>query len=201
MNGDEIYKISTGRRIRRLRQQQGFSLEQLARLINVPILLMKIYEADREPLPYNLAKKAAEVLHTTPGYLLCWEESLSEIYNQMTDEEALFEEPFTDIIDDTESESISLFYEMTYKSPEEKDEIIDTGAFHKHIEGYLIYTLGTMGCSDKVIAKARTILTENVLSAVSAETAREAGEAAPNTSDKPGIETKIYKFPQPKKEP
>lgn len=45
-------------------------------------------------LPYELARHISTVLHTTAGYLLRWEANLSlaEVYNQKTNEEALFDE-------------------------------------------------------------------------------------------------------------
>ena len=46
--------------------------------------------------PYELARHIATVLHTTAGYPLRWETNLSlaEVYNQKTNEEALFDEDF-----------------------------------------------------------------------------------------------------------
>ena len=44
--------------------------------------------------PYELARHIATVLHTTAGYPLRWETNLTlaEVYNQKTNEEALFDE-------------------------------------------------------------------------------------------------------------
>lgn len=140
-----------GMRMKYSRKKEKMKLSELADKINVPIFVLKSYETDRKELPYELARHIATVLHTTSGYLLGWESDpfLAEVYNQKTNEEALFnedfddDEPFSDDEDDwdEENESISLFYEMMYKSEEEKDEIIETGAFNSHIAGYLICTL------------------------------------------------------------
>ena len=89
------------------------------------------------------------------------------------------DEPFSDIDDDwdEENESISLFYEMMYKSEEEKDEIIETGAFNAHIAGYLIYTLQQLGCSASTITKARQLFFDEIVPNITAEPARELSEA------------------------
>ena len=110
--------------------------------------------------------------------------SFSSRFHGIPNEEALFDdeyddEPFSDIDDDwdEENESISLFYEMMYKSEEEKDEIIETGAFNAHIAGYLIYTLQQLGCSASTITKARQLFFDEIVPNITAETARELSEA------------------------
>ena len=128
---------TTGRRMKYCRKIEKLKLSELADKIDVPIFILKSYETDKKQLPYELARRIANVLHTTAGYLLGWEADplldplLSDIYRQKTNEEALFDdeyddEPFSDIDDDwdEENESISLFYDMMYKIEEEKDEII-----------------------------------------------------------------------------
>lgn len=177
-----------GMRMKYSRKKEKMKLSELADKINVPIFVLKSYETDRKKLPYELARHIATVLHTTSGYLLGWESDpfLAEVYNQKTNEEALFnedfddDEPFSDDEDDwdEENESISLFYEMMYKSEEEKDEIIETGAFNSHIAGYLICTLQKLGCSASTITKARQLLYDEILPNLTAETARELGAAA-----------------------
>lgn len=181
---------TTGRRMKYCRKIEKLKLSELADKIDVPIFILKSYETDKKQLPYELARRTANVLHTTAGYLLGWEADplldplLSDIYRQKTNEEALFDdeyddEPFSDIDDDwdEENESISLFYEMMYKSEEEKDEIIETGAFNAHIAGYLIYTLQQLGCSARTITKARRLFFDDIVPNITAETARELGEA------------------------
>ena len=64
-----------------------------------------------------------------------------------------------------------------YKSEEEKDEIIETGAFNAHIAGYLIYTLQQLGCSASTITKARQLFFDEIVPNITAETARELSEA------------------------
>lgn len=181
---------TTGRRMKYCRKIEKLKLSELADKIDVPIFILKSYETDKKQLPYELARRIANVLHTTAGYLLGWEADplldplLSDIYRQKTNEEALLDdeyddEPFSDIDDDwdEENESISLFYEMMYKSEEEKDEIIETGAFNAHIAGYLIYTLQQLGCSASTITKARQLFFDEIVPNITAETARELGEA------------------------
>ena len=176
-----------GMRMKYSRKKEKMKLSELADKINVPIFILKSYETDRKELPYELARHIATVLHTTAGYLLGWEADpfLAEVYEQKTNEEALFdenfddEEPFSDEDDwDNENESISLFYEMMYKSEEEKDEILETRAFNTHIAGYLICTLQKLGCSVSTITKARQLLYDEIFPNLTAETARELGAAA-----------------------
>lgn len=174
-------------RMKYSRKKEKMKLSELADKINVPIFILKSYETDRKELPYELARHIATVLHTTAGYLLGWEADpfLAEVYEQKTNEEALFdedfddEEPFSDEDDwDDENESISLFYEMMYKSEEEKDEILETKAFNTHIAGYLICTLQKLGCSASTITKARQLLYDEIFPNLTAEAARELGAAA-----------------------
>ena len=176
-----------GMRMKYSRKKEKMKLSELADKINVPIFILKSYETDRKELPYELARHIATVLHTTAGYLLGWEADpfLAEVYEQKTNEEALFdedfddEEPFSDEDDwDDENESISLFYEMMYKSEEEKDEILETRAFNTHIAGYLICTLQKLGCSASTITKARQLLYDEIFPNLTAEAARELGAAA-----------------------
>lgn len=176
-----------GMRMKYSRKKEKIKLSELADKINVPIFVLKSYETDRKELPYELARHIATVLHTTAGYLLGWEADpfLAEVYEQKTNEEALFdedfddEEPFSDDEDfDDENESISLFYEMMYKSEEEKDEILETRAFNTHIAGYLICTLQKLGCSASTITKARQLLYDEIFPNLTAEAARELGAAA-----------------------
>lgn len=176
-----------GMRMKYSRKKEKMKLSELADKINVPIFILKSYETDRKELPYELARHIATVLHTTAGYLLGWEADpfLAEVYEQKTNEEALFdedfddEEPFSDEDDwDDENESISLFYEMMYKSEEEKDEILETKAFNIHIAGYLICTLQKLGCSASTITKARQLLYDEIFPNLTAEAARELGAAA-----------------------
>ena len=82
---------------------------------------MYLYTIKKE-LHYELVRYIATVLHTTAWYLIGSESDpfLTKVYNQKTNEEALFDEdfdedePFSDDEDDRdeENESIFLFYEM-----------------------------------------------------------------------------------------
>ena len=87
-----------GMRIKYSRKKEKMKLSELADKINVPIFILKSYETDRKELPYELARHIATVLHTTAGYLLGWEADpfLAEVYEQKTNEEALFDEDFDD---------------------------------------------------------------------------------------------------------
>ena len=163
---------TTGRRMKYCRKIEKLKLSELADKIDVPIFILKSYETDKKQLPYELARRIANVLHTTAGYLLGWE--ADPLLDPL-----LSDEPFSDIDDDwdEENESISLFYEMMYKSEEEKDEIIETGAFNAHIAGYLIYTLQQLGCSASTITKARQLFFDEIVPNITAETARELSEA------------------------
>ena len=86
---------TTGRRMKYCRKIEKLKLSELADKIDVPIFILKSYETDKKQLPYELARRIANVLHTTAGYLLGWEADplldplLSNIYRQKTNEEAL----------------------------------------------------------------------------------------------------------------
>lgn len=186
------------------RKKEKMKLSALAEKINVPIFVLKSYETDRKELPYELARKIATVLHTTAGHLLGWEADpfLADIYNQKTNEDALFDdddddEPFSDNEDDwnEENESISLFYEMMYKSEEEKDDIIDTGVFNTYIEGYMLYTLQALGCSDELIKNARNTLYDAVLTDYDAKDARMLSDSKKPTIITDDTCTNILEFP------
>ena len=83
-----------GMRMKYSRKKEKMKLSELADKINTPIFILKSYETDRKELPYELARHIATVLHTTAGYILGWEADpfLAEVYEQKTNEEALFDE-------------------------------------------------------------------------------------------------------------
>ena len=64
---------TTGRRMKYCRKIEKLKLSELADKIDVPIFILKSYETDKKQLPYELARRIANVLHTTAGYLLGWE--------------------------------------------------------------------------------------------------------------------------------
>lgn len=63
-----------GRRIRKLREKQGLSLEDLGKAIGTTRQNIFKYESgDIANIPYDKLKKIAETLNTDPWYILGWE--------------------------------------------------------------------------------------------------------------------------------
>lgn len=175
MEHRHYHESSAGERIQFLRKKQGISREELAQQIGVPEILMIRYEHDKLKIPQKLAEKIASVLHTNVGYILCWEPA-AEIYMQM--QQAQSEEALLEEFGSSDSEAVEIFFDMNLKSPDEKDEIISTGAFNDYIEGYLVYTLQAMRSSENEIKTALQILQRKVFVEITPETARKAAEAA-----------------------
>lgn len=67
--------MTTGERIRSLRKARGISAETLAAALNVSRATMFRYESGEiGKLPGSVLKPLARELHTTPAYLMGWEE-------------------------------------------------------------------------------------------------------------------------------
>lgn len=165
-----IYDVTTGQRIQYLRNKYGISLDELAEIVGVSADMIKKYEKEIiKKVPYEQIERMAPALHTSIGYLLCWEPAVFEanvIVEPKKDEELI----------DAESEPSNVFFEMSAKIPEERDEIINTGVFKSYIEGYLTLTLRSIGYPESEINYIRHVLKSNVFKQVTAKEARKAGE-------------------------
>lgn len=71
--------MTTGERLRVLRKQLGISADDVAKALNVSRATIFRYEkGDIEKVPGSKLEPLAKVLHTTPAYLMGWEEPSSE---------------------------------------------------------------------------------------------------------------------------
>lgn len=175
MREGNTYEATTGQRILYLRDKYGISQSELAELVGTTVEMIKKYEKEIiKKVPYEQIEKMAPVLHTSVGYLLGWEPAMfnaSLVAEQAAEEGKLFEEFL-----DTESEALETFWTMQAKTPEERDEVIATGAFKNHIEGYMVLTLRSIGYPESEINHIRTTLQHKIFGHVTAEDARKAGE-------------------------
>ena len=63
--------MSTGERIRRQREAQHLSLEDVGRQLGINRSTVKRYEdGETRRIPLSAIRRLAQILHTTPGYLL-----------------------------------------------------------------------------------------------------------------------------------
>ena len=70
--------MTTGERLRVLRKQLGISADDVAKALNVSRATIFRYEkGDIEKVPGSKLEPLAKVLHTTPAYLMGWEEDQS----------------------------------------------------------------------------------------------------------------------------
>ena len=68
--------MTTGQRIRDLRKQQGLSAEDLAAKLGLSAATIYRYEnGDIEKVRGDILEPLAKILHTTPAYLMGWEET------------------------------------------------------------------------------------------------------------------------------
>ncbi len=70
--------MTTGERLRVLRKQLGISADDVAKALNVSRATIFRYEkGDIEKVPGSKLEPLAKILHTTPAYLMGWEEDQS----------------------------------------------------------------------------------------------------------------------------
>lgn len=70
--------MTTGERLRVLRKQLGISADDVAKALNVSRATIFRYEkGDIEKVPGSKLEPLAKILHTTPAYLIGWEEDQS----------------------------------------------------------------------------------------------------------------------------
>ena len=67
--------MTTGERMKKCRKEYGVPVEVIAEALDVSIATVYRYESgDIEKLPGNLLEPLAQALHTTPSYLMGWED-------------------------------------------------------------------------------------------------------------------------------
>ncbi len=81
--------MSVGQRIKNRRKEIKMSADEIAEKLNVSRSTIFRYEkGDIEKLPTNIIEELADILQTTPGYLMGWEDAskitdISSIYSQL----------------------------------------------------------------------------------------------------------------------
>lgn len=80
-----------GQRIKAQRIRMGFTQDELAEVMCIPKKTISGYENDRVDIRGSVISELAEYLHTTPNYLLGYEEdpalaAITNALNEITDE-------------------------------------------------------------------------------------------------------------------
>lgn len=164
-----------GQRIYSLRNKYGISLRDLASMTLISEETLKKYEKNiLTQIPSNQIEKLALALHIPAGYLLYGKagmyDELNIAGNHMSVEDNLY-----DGCIDADDDAVEVFWAMADKTPEERDTIIDSGAFNDHIEGYLTFALRYIGYPESEINHIRSTLRDNIFNHVTAEDARKTG--------------------------
>lgn len=91
--------MTTGERMKFRRKELGLSADEVAAALNVSRATIFRYEkGDIEKLPGSALEPLAKALHTTPAYLMGWEESPSGSDEKTADPKAGGGESLEDII-------------------------------------------------------------------------------------------------------
>ena len=87
MNNIKLAEDTLGQRIKAQRMKMGYTQEKLAELMCIPKKTISGYENDRVDIRSSVISELAEHLHTTPNYLLGYEEdpALAAITNALND--------------------------------------------------------------------------------------------------------------------
>ena len=200
---------ATGRRIHKLRMRLHISQAKLGEMIGKDMETIDSYEQGFVPednIPYTDLEKIASILNTTVGYLKGWEtnpfndddDDLHIAQRFIEDEENLLEE----FLDPDSPDYI--YWSLVGKTPEELDEIVDTGLFNHHIEGYLTLALRAAEYTEGEVNHIRRILRSAILKNTTAEKARKTGELIgllvnqqpPRPKPKQVGKSNIYQFPK-----
>lgn len=76
-------ETNIGERIKKLRKQKGMSVEELAKRIGKNKATVYRYEKNEiSDLPYTILIPIAEALHTTPAYLMGWDDESTKEYGK-----------------------------------------------------------------------------------------------------------------------
>lgn len=124
--------MSIGQRIKQKRLEAGLSVEEMAKRLNKNRATIYRYESDEiENLPISILAPLADVLNTTPAYLMGWSEELEVHKNnitQLTKEhnrnfyEKQLLSSFNDLNDEGKKEAIKRVNELTELSKYKKDD-------------------------------------------------------------------------------
>lgn len=71
--------MNIGQRIKSLRESNGLTQEELGKAIGVNKATVNRYETGVIDIKRTVAIKLAEALHTSPAYLMGWEEAVKEL--------------------------------------------------------------------------------------------------------------------------
>lgn len=75
--------MTTGERIKLRRKELFISAETLAEKIGVsPATIYRYEKGDIEKVPITILNPLADALHTTPGYLMGWEDAENETHSE-----------------------------------------------------------------------------------------------------------------------
>lgn len=87
MNNIKLAENTLGQRIKAQRIRMGFTQDELAEVMCIPKKTISGYENDRVDIRSSVISELAEHLHTTPNYLLGYEEdpALAAITNALID--------------------------------------------------------------------------------------------------------------------
>lgn len=130
MNPNE--NMSIGQRIKQKRLEAGLSVEETAKRLNKNRATIYRYESDEiENLPISILSPLANVLNTTPAYLMGWSEELEMHKNNITQlakehnknfyENQLLSS-FNDLNDEGKKEAIKRVNELTELSKYKKED-------------------------------------------------------------------------------
>ena len=91
MNNITLAENTLGQRIKAQRMKMGYTQEKFAELMCIPKKTISGYENDRVDIRSSVISELAEHLHTTPNYLLGYEEdpalaAITNALNDITDE-------------------------------------------------------------------------------------------------------------------
>lgn len=95
------YNIEIGDKIRQCRKFNNITMKELGESVNLSESTIQRYESGQiKTLDINLLKKIAVVLHTSPAYLMGWEDvELSPKTNKKSKDEEADESIFIDVAD------------------------------------------------------------------------------------------------------
>lgn len=77
--------MNIGERIKKRREEIGLTLEEVGDYINVNKATVQRYESGNIDIKRTIAIKLAEILQTTPAYIMGWSDNASLIINVGTD--------------------------------------------------------------------------------------------------------------------
>lgn len=125
--------MNVGERIKLRRKELGYNADYLANYLGVSRSTVFRYEkGEIEKLPTDILEKLAEVLHTSPGFLMGWEEESKDsrivnLFNQLNDVRK------DSVITFTEKQLLEQNKVVAFPIKEEIDEIIEDDTLAAHL--------------------------------------------------------------------